>query len=499
MKHRVLALAAVTLLASCGEAPTQPRMAPTPPEAAVAPTRVVQALAAQPWTAAGPGTVTLLNDGSTANPSMSYALSGGSVFSTQTWSFSSTAAVTGAITENYDYSGFHAHFQVRVFIKPFIIHNAVKSYLPGAAYGPANCCSAPSSGFHYTSSTTFNVVAGDTYGFEFGGSNYDSDSRLLGTFTIVWPERTPTTTTVSFGSGPFVYTGSAFTATAAVDPSGTASIVYSGDCINAGSSCTAKAMYAGDETHFGSQASASITIARAPTTTTVSFSAASYVYTGSAITATASAGATIAYTGNCTNVGTCTATATTAEDANHFGSSEVATAAITPAPTTTTVSFGAGPFVFTGSAFTATAAVSPSGAASIAYSGDCVNAGSTCTATASYAGDPNHTGSSDFASIAITYVFGGFLQPIPLPVSTFKGGSTIPVKFRVLSAGGASVAHLVNTVSVNGGPSLGTAKYDADGEQYHFNLSTKGLPLGALTIKVSLGDGTSRSVVVTLK
>jgi hypothetical protein len=29
------------------------------------------------------------------------------------------------------------------------------------------------------------VQAGDTYGFEFGGRNYDSDSTLLGTFTIL--------------------------------------------------------------------------------------------------------------------------------------------------------------------------------------------------------------------------------------------------------------------------------------------------------------------------
>jgi hypothetical protein len=389
--------------------------------------------------------------------------------------------------------------------------------------------------------------------------------------------KTPSFTTVSFGAGPFVYTGSPFAATATVLTGGTASIAYAGDCTNAGSSCTATATYAGDASHFGSTATTSITIAKAPTTTTVSFSAASYVYTGSAITATASAGATIAYTGDCTNVGTCTATATTAEDANHFGSSAAANAEITKAPSTTTVSFGAGPFVYTGAAFAASAATSPGGTPTIAYSGDCTNAGSTCTATATYSGDPNHTGSisdpaqititkapstttvtfgagpfvytgsaftataastaatsliggpviaysgdcvnggitctatatyggdpnhtgSDAsASIAIVYVFGGFLQPIPLPVSTFKGGSTIPVKFRVLSAGGASVANLVNIVSVNGGPALGTAKYDADGGQYHFNLGTKGLPLGALTIKVSLSDGTSRSVVVTLK
>ena len=115
--------------------------------------------------------------------------------------------------------------------------------------------------------------------------------------------------------------------------------------------------------------------------------------------ATASAGASIVYSGSCTNVGTCTATATNPGDANHSESSASATAEITKAPTTTTVSFGAGPFVYNGSAFTATASSSV-GSPTIVYTGDCMNAGS-CTATATYAGDENHTGSSASASITI--------------------------------------------------------------------------------------------------
>ena len=100
------------------------------------------------------------------------------------------------------------------------------------------------------------------------------------------------------------------------------------------------------------------------------------------------------------------------------------------------------------------------------------------------------------ATFSVLYSF-SFLQPIPLPVSTFKGGSTIPVKFKVTDGAGVNITTAVATVSVNGGPSLGTATFD--GEQYHFNLRTKGLPLGPLTIGVSLDDGTVRSVSVTLK
>jgi hypothetical protein len=52
-------------------------------------------------------------------------------------------------------------------------------------------------------------------------------------------------------------------------------------------------------------------------------------------------------------------------------------------------------------------------------------------------------------------------------------------------------------VSVNGGPALGRAKYD-DGK-YEFELKTKGLPAGPLTITVTLNDGTTHSIVVVLK
>jgi hypothetical protein len=151
------------------------------------------------------------------------------------------------------------------------------------------------------------------------------------------PLTIPTTTAVTFGSGPFVYSGSAFTATASVSPAeaGAATISYSGDCTNAGSTCTATATFAGDGTYEPSSASVSITIDQAPTTTTVSF--------------------------------------------------------------------GVGPFVYTGSAFTASASVSPAGAgaATIAYSGDCTNAGNTCTATATYAGNGNFLPSSASTTIVI--------------------------------------------------------------------------------------------------
>ncbi len=271
-------------LAACSEQPT----APSAPAAPAALARVATKLSVAPtsWSAAGPGVVTLLNSGATGNPSMSYALVGyGSTFSTRTWSFSTIAASAGAITETFDYSGYHAYFQVRVFIQPFIIHNGNKSYLPGAGYGPANCCSSPSGGFHYSASTTFNVVAGDTYGYEFGGSNFDSDSRLLGTFTILYPEEpadaTPpdvqSTVTGSLGNNGW-YTSdvgvswtvsdaeSAISSTTGCSPS-----TLDADSNGATYTCSA--------TSEGGSASASVTVKRDATAPTIAFSGNAGTYT----------------------------------------------------------------------------------------------------------------------------------------------------------------------------------------------------------------------------
>jgi choice-of-anchor C domain-containing protein len=226
------------------------------------------------------------------------------------------------------------------------------------------------------------------------------------------PPPTPTTTTVTFGSGPFVYAGTAFTATASVSPAGAgaATIVYSGDCTSSGSSCTATATFPGSDGYAASSASASITIDKAPTTTSVTFGSGSFVYTGSAFTATASVSpaaagaATIVYSGDCTSSGsTCTATATFPGTDGYAASSATASITIDKAPATTTVTFSSGPFVYTGSAFTATASVSPAGAGAptIAYTGDCTNAGSTCVATATSAGTGGYAASSASATITI--------------------------------------------------------------------------------------------------
>lgn len=330
-----------------------------------------------------------------------------------------------------------------------------------------------------------------------GNATHDGSSATA-SITIA---TAPSSTTVSFGGGPFVYKGSAFSATAAVSPSGTATIAYPGDCTNAGSSCIATATFAGDANHSPSSATANITITKATSTTTVSFGAGPFVYKGSAFTATASVtpsgSASIAYTGDCTNVGTsCTATATFAGNSNRTGSSATANVSITKATSNTMVTFGAGPFVYTGSAFTATSSVSPAGSAALAYAGDCINGGSSCSATASYAGDANHLGSSASATITITYrvctALGDELE------KSKESGSTVPVKLRVCNAQGANISSrslIVKAVGVSPSGTLddsGKANpgnlFRLDGDKYMFNLSTKGFAAGNFTLDYTIGS-----------
>jgi hypothetical protein len=258
-----------------------------------------------------------------------------------------------------------------------------------------------------------------------------------------WLAQSPTTTTVTFGAGPFTYTGSAYAASATVSPGGgTASIVYSGDCTNAGDTCTATATYAGDASHLGSSATASITIAKASSTTTVSF--------------------------------------------------------------------GAGPFTFTGSAFTATAASTAAtsliGGPVIAYTGDCTNGGITCTATATYGGDPNHTGSSATAKITITYAVCAANSRDDDDDDDddhgdsrgHESGSTLPVKLRVCDAQGRNISSrslAVKAVSVSPTGSLNDSGksnpgylFRLDDGRYQFNLSTKGFTAGNYTLDYTIGN-----------
>ena len=136
---------------------------------------------AAPWTGSGPGTVSVANSAGAA--SLTYSLNRGCCdFDARTWDFTTTASKRRTIAQPWSYSGFHAYFNVTVTVDA-VVNGVVVATLLNA--GPENCCTTPSAGFGYNGSYTFDVRPGDTYGFRFGGSNYDSNNVLQGIFTVI--------------------------------------------------------------------------------------------------------------------------------------------------------------------------------------------------------------------------------------------------------------------------------------------------------------------------
>lgn len=152
----------------------------------------------------------------------------------------------------------------------------------------------------------------------------------------------------------------------------------------------------------------------------------------------------------------------------------------------------------------------------------------THTITAVYGGDTSFMGSTSPVLIQkVWYRFDGFLQPIndtahsqvcgsPCPISIFKGGSTIPVKFLlkdvngnvVLSAsapkwlspemGGPTTAP-IDESTYNNQTTSGTT-YVWDGTQYHYNWSTKGFASGFYwRIGAQFDDGQTYYVYIGLR
>lgn len=126
-----------------------------------------------------------------------------------------------------------------------------------------------------------------------------------------------------------------------------------------------------------------------------------------------------------------------------------------------------------------------------------------------------------------TYTFDGFRQPIndtahaqtcgsPCPVSVFKAGSTVPVKFQLKDANGAVVQSATLPIwatpvqggattapideSVYSGPATSGNAFRWDGTQYVYNWSTKGLAPGFYyRITAILDDRTRKSVYIGLR
>ena len=151
-----------------------------------------------------------------------------------------------------------------------------------------------------------------------------------------------------------------------------------------------------------------------------------------------------------------------------------------------------------------------------------INVG-TASASASFAGDTGHTGSSASKNFAIVYRWEGFRQPIndtahqvDQGVSVFKAGSTVPVKLQLKASDGSIIqsasaplwltplkGSLMNSPvdeSLYTDPATSGNVFKWDGTQYSYNWSTKGFAAGYwYRIYAVLDDGTVQSVVIGLK
>jgi hypothetical protein len=153
----------------------------------------------------------------------------------------------------------------------------------------------------------------------------------------------------------------------------------------------------------------------------------------------------------------------TSSDPNYTNATGNGTLTIKQAGSVTTLTFESGPFTYRGAAFTATAVATGAGSLQVAvtplYSGDCMNVTTVngCTATATYAGDTNHTGSADSKSITITQT--GSTTTVNCPASViYNGMAQTPCTANVTGVGGLN---LVVNVSYNDNINAGTATASA--------------------------------------
>ena len=141
-----------------------------------------------PWSASGTG-ASVTSDGTSGDPVLDYSVNG----SSGAWKFSATATFERQQPVTWRYKGYHAWYQVRVAVEKFVIRNGTEIITETLrSAGPVNCCASPSGGFDYTGTTTFDLQAGDVYGFRISGSHFDSDRRLIGTLSLSIPVALPT-------------------------------------------------------------------------------------------------------------------------------------------------------------------------------------------------------------------------------------------------------------------------------------------------------------------
>jgi YDG domain/Kelch motif/Galactose oxidase, central domain len=333
----------------------------------------------------------------------------------------------------------------------------------GAYTGDLTCTNNPASVGPNAGTTAIAAVVSGT-----GLTNFQI-SYVPGSFTI---DKATSTTTVTFEPGPYVYRATAFTAAAAVTGAGglnavVTPVTYSGDCVNVtAGGCTGNATYGGDQNHYGSSGSANIMITPATPTIIVT-------------------GVTTAYDGD-------------PHPAN--GTAKGIGGVTVP---------GSFSFVYT-----------PGGNAVPTLPGLYSALGTFTSASPNYVSGGTGTGTVNIGYGVCSAGPGGvILPPINSDGSSVyqrKGGSTIPVKFRVCAANGSAISNpaavfagtigpmtmlsavrgTIDNINEAAGTDIPDAAFRFDGSQWIFNMATNNLQSGnTYLFRINLANGSIQFVV----
>jgi Galactose oxidase, central domain len=348
----------------------------------------------------------------------------------------------------------------------------------GAAQTPCSANVTGAGGLNQvlTVSYTDNINAGTAH----AGASYVESANYLGSsdsedFTIA---KAATTTTVSCGAGPFTYNGAAqtpcsATATGAGGLNDTLTVSYT-DNTNAGTA-HADASYAESTNYLGSSDSKTFDIAKAATTTTMTCGAGPFTYNGSPQTpcsanVTGAGGlnqmVTVTYTDNI-DAGTAHANASFAGDGNHTGSNDSKTFTIDKATSTATVTCPASVTYNGGAQTPCSAAAAGAGglnqALTVNYANN-TNAG-TASASASFTGDTNHTGSNDSKNFTIDKAPSTTTVACPASV-TYNGSAQTPCSAAATGTSGLNQPLTVNYAN-NTDAGIATAGANYAGDSNH--------------------------------
>jgi hypothetical protein len=455
-----------------------------------------------------------------------------------------TAAAEYAGDANHIGSNGHATFTIEKASSAVALNCPTEVVYTGTAQTP---CSATAEGagtidasvpveLHYVG----NVGAGTaSVQANWPGDGNHQPSANSTTFEIT---QAPSTVTVSC-PGSVVYTGSALepctttVAGAGLTPGGPLAVpvvfAYTNNTVAGTASVTA--IWDGDANHTGDADQTNFVITKAPSAVAVTCSPSSVTYTGTAQTpCTASVSGAGGLTGSlpvayADNVaaGTATASAEFAGDANHLASTGQATFTITKATSSVVVTCPAS-VVFTGSAQTpCTATVTGAGGLNqsvspVDYSNSTLVG--TAFASATYAGDANHSGTTGSASFQIlAWTLKGYYQPVDMNTATttvwntVKNGSTVPLKFEAFAGANEIVTttalqatFTVTGVSCPGSNAVtddieltttgGTSfRYDTSAGQFIQNWQTPKKAGACYTVTTTTLDGSKLSAWFILK